>query len=87
MYQRHNAVDYRIQSNYRTVRIGFSKMLGKLVVKYVPTYIKGTLKKKLQKTYQIMLMRCFCMFFFNFLYKAYVVGTHLNCIDKSMQFK
>ena len=28
-------------------------------------------------------MRCFLMFFI----KAYVVGTHLNCIDKSMQFK
>ena len=32
-----------------------------------------------------------CVFFFffysDFLYKAYVVGTHLNCINKSMQFK
>ena len=27
---------------------------------------------------------CMCVFFFM---KAYVVGTHLNCIDKSMQFK
>ena len=25
--------------------------------------------------------------FFYFLYKAYVVGTHLNCINMSMQFK
>ena len=25
--------------------------------------------------------------FSDFLYKAYVVGTHLNCTDKSMQFK
>ena len=33
---------YRIQPNYR---LGFSKMLGKLVVKYVPTYAKATLKK------------------------------------------
>ena len=40
---------YRIQPNYRTVRIGFSKMLGKLVVKYVPTYTKGTLLKKTAK--------------------------------------
>ena len=23
----------------------------------------------------------------DFLYKAYVVGSHLNCIDKSMQLK
>ena len=28
----------------------------------------------------------FC-FFLIFYIKAYVVGTHLNCIDKSMQFK
>ena len=26
-------------------------------------------------------------FFLIFFIKAYVVGTHLNCIDKSMQFK
>ena len=30
---------YRIQPNYRTVRLDFSKMLGKLVVKYVSTYL------------------------------------------------
>ena len=42
-------------------------------------------KKKRQRTYQIMLMRCF--FFLIFFIKAYVVGTHLNCIDKLMQFK
>ena len=41
---------YRIQPNYRTVRIGFSKMLEKLVVKYVPIYPKGTLLKQLRKT-------------------------------------
>ena len=33
----------------------------------------------------------YAMFFVCFLHiafiKAYVVGTHLNCIDKSMQFK
>ena len=51
---------YRIQPNYRTVRLGFSKMLGKLVVKQVPTYTKGTRKR----TYQIMLMRCFLYVFF-----------------------
>ena len=83
-------VIYRIQPNYRTVRLGFSKMLGKRVVKHVPTCTKGTLqnKKKNVKDLSIMLMRCFCMsFFFIFFIKAYVVGTHLNCIDKSMQFK
>ena len=31
----------------------------------------------------------YMMFFFLLIFciKAYVVGTHLNCIDKSMQFK
>ena len=78
---------YRIQPNYRTVRIGFSKMLGKLV-KYVSTYTKGTLLKKLRKDLSNNAYAKFLyVFFLNFLYKAYVVGTHLNCIDKSMQFK
>ena len=27
------------------------------------------------------------MFFLIFFIKAYIVGTHLNCMDKSMQFK
>ena len=38
----------------------------------------------------MMLMRYFfcCFFLCDFLIKAYVVGTHLNCIDNlSMQFK
>ena len=73
------------------MRLGFSKILGKLVLQYVPTYTKSSLKKKQKKrkderrTHQILLMRCF--FFLIFFIKAYVVGTHLNCIDKSMQFK
>ena len=63
-------------------------MLGKHVVKYVPTYTKGTLLKKLRKDLSNNAYAMFLyVFFFNFLYKAYVVGTHLNCIDKSMQFK
>ena len=75
--------NYRIRPNYRTMRLGFSKLLEKLL-KYVPTYIKGTLKKRSAKdlsnyTYSIL--------FLIFFTKAYVVGTHLNCIDKSMQFK
>ena len=52
---------------------------------YVST-IKGTLKKK-KKSVKDFLddvhLICFLIFFI----KAYVVGTHLNCIDKSMQFK
>ena len=40
--------NYRIRPNYRTVRLGFSKLLEKLL-KYVSTYIKGTLKKRSAK--------------------------------------
>ena len=36
-----NRMRYHIQPNYRTVHLGFSKALGKLVVKYSPN--KGTL--------------------------------------------
>ena len=36
---------YRIQPNYRTVCLGFSKVLGKLVVKYVPPILKVHLKQ------------------------------------------
>ena len=32
--------------NYCTVQLGFSKLLGKLVLKYVSTYTKGTLKQR-----------------------------------------
>ena len=66
------------------------------MVKYVSTYTKGThkknknkkkKKKKQQRTYLMMLILCFVFFFLIFVIKAYVVGTQLNCIDKSMQFK
>ena len=35
----------------------------------------------------MMLMRFFVCFLMIFFVKAYGMGTHLNCIDKSMQFK
>ena len=59
------------------------------MVKYVSTCTKGTLINRSEKTYLTMLIRCFCvfLFFLIFFMKAYAVGTHLNCIDKSMQFK
>ena len=58
------------------------------MVKYVPTYTKGTLKKTAKDLSSNAYMRCFCMsFFLSFFIKAYVVGTHLNCIGKLMQFK
>ena len=62
-----------------------------------PPKLRVHLKKKTKKkkkdqrgTYLMMLMRslcvCVCVFLVFFI-KAYDVGTHLNCIDKSMQFK
>ena len=63
------------------MHLGFSKLLGKLVVKYVSTYSKGTLK---QRSVKDLSNDADAMFFY---IKAYVVGTHLNCIDKLMQFK
>ena len=57
-------------------------------LKYV--YTKGTLKKDQRKIYLMMLTQCFCVFlvfFLIFFIKAYVVGTHLKCIDKSVHFK
>ena len=50
---------YHIRPNYHTVHLGFSKILGKLAVKYVPTctYTKGTLKKKISKE---LIKRCLC---------------------------
>ena len=40
-------------------------------------------KRDQKKTYLMMIMQFFLIFFIN----AYVVGTHLNCINKSMLFK
>ena len=71
--------------------LGISKILGQLVVKYAPTYIESNFKKK--RTAKDLsndgyaLFLCCCFFLLIFFIKACVVGTHLNCIDKSMQFK
>ena len=48
---------------------------------YLPT--KDHYKKDQKRNYLMMIMQFFLIFFI----KAYVVDTHLNCIDKSMQFK
>ena len=87
---------YRIWPNNHTVHLSFSKLLRKLV-KYISIYTKDTLKKRSAKdlpneSYRMVLRGfvvfffCFCFFWFFFI-KAYVVGTHLNYIHKSMQFK
>ena len=48
---------------------------------------KGTLK---QRSVKDLSNAAYCVFFFFFLIffiKVYAVGTHLNCINKLMQFK
>ena len=48
---------------------------------------KGTLKQRSAKDLSNEAYVMFLFLFLNFFIKASVVGTHLNCIDKSMQFK
>ena len=60
-----------IRPNYRAVRQGFSKILGQLMVKYLPTCIKDTLKR----TYEEHIKRCLCdtfvfLFSSDFLHKS-----------------
>ena len=81
---------YSIWLNNRTVRLGFSKILRKLEVKYVPTHTNWyTLKTKISEGLIKWCLWDVFVFFFLLIFfiKAYVLGTHLNCIDKSMQFK
>ena len=67
---------YHIQPNYHTVRLGFSKLLGTLICGKICIYLLWIHYKKDQKrTYLIMIMRFFLIFFI----KAYCKGTHLNC--------
>ena len=65
---------------------------------YVLTYTKGTRKKKKKRSskglcsdaYAMFMFVCFFVFFFLIFFihvNAYVMGTHLNCINKLMQFK
>ena len=47
-------------------------------------HLKSSAKDLSNDSYAIFL----CLLFYSdFLHKTHVVGTHLNCIDKSMQFK
>ena len=75
---------YRIRPNYRTVRLGFSKLLGTLICGKICIYLLRIHYKKDQKK---DLFDDDYVIVFDFLYKGICCGTHLNCIDKSMQFK
>ena len=60
------------------------------MVKYVLTYIKGTHKNRPEKNISndayMMFVCVFVILIFFIHVKAYVVGAHLNCINKLMQF-
>ena len=67
---------YDIQPNYHAMHLGFSILLWKLVVKYVSTYTKSTLKNYQRRIYRMILMQFFVGLFLIVFIKAYVVGTH-----------
>ena len=64
------------------MRLGFSKLFKNI---YPPTKSKTRSANDLFNGAYAM----FCGFFFFLIFflKAYVVDTHLNCIDKLMQFR
>ena len=76
---------YRLSENvilckyYRYVISDFSITVFDLITAHTPisAQSRNSVVFRLQPVY----------FFLYFFTKAYVVGTHLNCIDKSMQFK
>ena len=71
---------YLIRPNYRTVRLSFSNLLGKLICGKICIYLLRIHNKKDQKKY--LFDDDYAIFFrLIFFIKAYVVGTHLNCID------
>ena len=62
---------YRIRPNYRTVRLGFSKLLGTLIFgKICICLLRIHYKKDQKNTYLMMIMR----FFSDFLYKGICCG-------------
>ena len=90
---------YRIRPSYRTVRLGFSKLLGTLSCGKICIYLLRIHYKKDQKrTYLMMIMR----FFSDFLYKGICCGcsfelhrqvnaiqmsTHNICLYKEVKKK
>ena len=67
--------EYRIRPYYHTVRLGFSKLLGNLWQNMTSSILRVHLNKIQWRTYQMMLMRCYCVFFFSdFLNKSICCG-------------
>ena len=68
---------YRIRPNYRTMRLGLSKLLGTLICGKICIHLlRIHYKKRSEK--DLFDYDC-AIFFLIFFIKAYVVGTHLNC--------
>ena len=66
------------------MRSGFSKLLETLICgKICINQLRIHYKKDQKRTYLMMTMPFFLIFFI----KAYVVGTHLNCIDNISLYK
>ena len=89
-YANNNSIEdlfyiYRIRPNYRTVRLGFSKLQGIFGCGKIRIYLLRI--HYLKKSEKALFDDNYAFFFLILFIKAYVVGTHLNCIDKSMQFK
>ena len=62
------------------MRLSFSKLLVKREVKYLPN--KDKLTRKISRDLNEGVFNdADAIFFLIFFMKAYVVGTHLNCLD------
>ena len=60
---------YRIRSNYRKVRLGFSKLLGNILVKYAPN--KGTFLRKISRElHERIIYNAYTIFVSDCLYKC-----------------
>ena len=77
---------YRTQPNYHTVRLNFFKITEQTYSKI--HRIRAHFKEKSAEDFMRSVFNdAYAILFSDFLYKAYVVGTRLNCLFLSRQFK
>ena len=69
------------------MHLGVSKLLGTFSCGKICIFLLRLHYKKRSESYLFDDDDDKAIFFSVFFFKAYVVGTHLNCIDKLMQFK
>ena len=62
-------------------------MVKNMYLPILKVHLKKTKKTAKDLSNNAYMMFFICFFFLIFFIKAYVVGTHLDCVDKSMQFK